>query len=332
MADHPNRNDEQMSANEGRPAEGSAASRLTVAVSGAGGLVGKALVTSLKQRPCNVVRLVRRDADDSAGELRWDADVGIHDRTRIDQFDAVVHLAGENIAAGRWTAARKGRIRSSRVDGTTALCRSLASANSPPRVLVCASAIGFYGDRGDEVLDESSAPGEGFLADVCTAWETATAAAKDSGIRVVNLRIGVVISRDGGALSKMLTPFRLGAGGIVGSGRQYWSWIALDDLVNAIEHTLEHDDLEGAVNAVGPQPLTNAEFTRVLGKVLRRPTIFPMPAFVARLALGEMADDLLLAGTRVEPKRLLASGFEFRYPGLRECLEHELNENTPESE
>jgi hypothetical protein len=237
-------------------------------------------------------------------------------------MDAIVHLAGENIAGGRWTAARKARIRDSRVIGTRTLCETLARLSQPPKVLVSASAIGYYGDRGAEPLWENSTFGTGFLADVCRAWEEATQPAVQKGIRVVLLRLGIVLSPAGGALAKMLLPFKLGLGGVLGRGNQYMSWIALDDVAGAMAHTLVTDTLQGPVNAVAPYPVTNREFTRTLGRILRRPTVFPLPAFAARLVFGEMADALLLASTRVEPKRLLATQYVFRYPELDGALRH----------
>lgn len=234
--------------------------------------------------------------------------------------DAVVHLAGENIARARWSERQKALIRDSRVKGTRLLCDLLARYSPPPKALVCASAVGYYGDRADEILKEESAPGSGFLADVCREWEAATQPAVERGIRVVNLRIGIVLSPMGGALAKMLTPFKLGVGGTIGSGRQYMSWIALDDVVGAIHFALTNESLHGPVNAVAPNPVTNREFTHTLGRVLSRPTLFPMPAFAARLVLGEMADALLLASARVEPAQLLASGFTFRHPDLEAAL------------
>jgi len=233
-------------------------------------------------------------------------------------------LAGENIAAGRWSAKQKDKIRESRVNGTKLLCETLAGLEQKPQVLVSASAIGFYGDRGNEELTEESSVGTGFLPEVCQAWEAATEPAKQAGIRVVNLRIGVVLSKDGGALQKMLLPFKLCAGGIVGNGKQYWSWIGLTDLVGVICHALPSESVSGPVDAVAPNTVTNHEFTKTLGAVISRPTIFPLPAFVARIMLGEMADGLLLASARVLPNQLQASGYEFRYPDLRAALAHEL--------
>jgi len=238
--------------------------------------------------------------------------------------DAVIHLAGEPIA-GRWTGDKKQRIRESRTSRTAALCEILEIASPRPKILVCASAIGFYGDRGAEVLNEQSPAGKGFLADVCEAWESAAQSATRVGIRVVNIRFGVVLSGKGGALAKMLLPFKLGAGGIIGDGRQYWSWISLADAVGIIQHALITPNLHGPVNAVSPNPVTNREFTKTLGKVLRRPTLLPMPAFAARLAFGEMADHLLLASARVEPKALKLSGYKFQFPSLEDALKHELS-------
>ncbi len=287
---------------------------MKILVSGSSGLIGSALVPFLTAAGHEVTRLTR--AKSGAAGVGWDLDA-----TRLEDFDAVVHLAGENIA-GRWTTEKKRRIRESRVEGTRLLCEALARTANPPRVMVCASAIGYYGTRGEEMLTEESALGKGFLAEVCRDWEGATTPASKRGIRVVNLRFGVVLSPKGGALAKMLLPFRLGAGGIVGNGRQYWSWIALDDVVGAIHHALVTEKLLGPVNAVAPNPVTNREFTKTLGKVLRRPTLFPMPAVAARLALGEMADAALLASARVMPTKLIATDYGFRFPDLQGALRH----------
>ena len=246
------------------------------------------------------------------------------DASALDGVDGVVHLAGENIAAARWTEAQKQRVRESRVHSTRVLCEGLARLPSPPKVLVSASAIGFYGDRGDEILDEDSPSGDGFLARVAREWEAATEPAAAAGIRVVQLRFGVVLSPKGGALAKMLTPFKMGGGGVIGSGRQYWSWISLDDAAGAIYHALMTDSIHGPVNAVAPDSVTNREFTKTLGRVLSRPSITRVPAFAARIALGEMADELLLSSTRVRPKRLLDSGYEFRHDSLEDALRHML--------
>src|SRR6266566_4624603 len=235
-------------------------------------------------------------------------------------MNAVVHLAGENIAGGRWTAARKERILNSRVKGTKLIAETLGNLPQPPQVLVSASAIGYYGDRGSELLREQSPPGTGFLPDVCRQWEAATDAATRKGIRVVHLRTGIVLSGKGGALRKMLLPFKLGVGGKIGSGEQYWSWISIDDHCAAILHCIQASSLHGPVNAVSPSPVTNLEFTKALGRVLHRPTIFPLPALAARLVLGEMADALLLASARVEPAKLLGSRFVFEHKDLEPTL------------
>ena len=291
-------------------------------VTGATGLVGGALVPFLAAGGHEVVRLGRSAA--AAGDIRWDPEAGVLAPHALEGFDGAVHLAGENIATGRWTAEKKRRIKESRVKGTSLLATTLAGLERPPRVLVSASAVGFYGDRGDEELVEGSAAGSGFLSEVCREWEAATEAAEGKGIRVAHARLGVVLSNDGGALAKMLTPFRLGAGGIIGNGRQYMSWITLDDTVAAIGHLLSTESAAGPVNVVAPAPVTNGEFTRTLGRVLRRPTLFPMPGFAARLAFGEMADALLLASTRVKPAGLTAAGYAFRHGSLEEGLRHVL--------
>jgi len=294
-----------------------------VVVSGSRGLVGAALVPFLTADGHRVTRLVRRTAA-KPDEAAWDPVRDAVDASRLDGADGVVHLAGENIAAGRWTSARKAEIRRSRVDGTRTLCEALARLPHPPKILVSASAIGLYGDRGAEVLTEKSAPGTGFLADVCREWEAATGPASRAGIRVVNLRFGMILSPRGGALRKLLLPFRLGMGGRIGSGEQFVSWIVLDDAIRLLHHVLYEETVRGPVNAVAPAPVTNAEFARTLARILRRPTLLPVPAFAARLAFGEMADALLLASARVIPARLRAWGYRFRFPELEAALRHTL--------
>ncbi|MFV2065745.1 MAG: TIGR01777 family oxidoreductase [Pirellulales bacterium] len=291
-----------------------------IAVTGASGLVGSTLVPLLTASGHRVTRVVRGEADVDA--VSWDPAAASWDAAPVAGIDGLVHLAGENIAATRWNETAKGRIRASRVHGTRILCEAVARLPAPPKVLVSASAIGFYGHRGDELLDETSAPGQGFLAEVVQQWEAAIQAAADAGIRVVQLRFGVILSPRGGALVKMLLPFKLGVGGRVGSGRQWWSWISVEDAAGAIQHGLMTDTLRGAVNAAAPNPVTNAEFTKTLGRLLQRPTLLPMPAFAARLALGEMADELLLASTRVAVNKLIGSGYAFRHPTLDEALRH----------
>ena len=292
---------------------------MKIVVSGATGLVGSNLVAHLKSSGHQVFKLVRSNQRDD--DIPWTPYEKRVDKKSLQGAEAVVHLSGENIAS-RWTKAKKRRIRESRLLTTTFLCETLAELKQPPKVLVCASAVGFYGDRGDEVVDENSNPGSDFLADVCQEWEAATESATAGGIRVVNLRIGVILSPAGGALAKMLLPFKMGAGGVMGSGNQYWSWISIDDVAGAILHTITTQSLKGPVNAVSPNPVTNREFTKILGHVLSRPTIFPMPAFAARLVFGEMGDALLLASTRVKPAKLLESGFQFQNQDLENALRH----------
>jgi len=296
---------------------------MNVLVSGSTGLVGSALVPMLTTSGHSVTRLVRND---SAPALRgpavvWDPAAGTLDPAALDGISAVVHLAGENVA-GRWTAEKRQRIRESRVRGTRTLVESLLRMRRPPSVVVCASAIGYYGNRGDELLTEASAAGRTFLSEVCVEWEQATAPLKAAGIRVVNLRLGMVLSPRGGALARMLSPFQLGLGGVIGDGRQQMSWVAIDDVIGAIGHVLSEEGLQGPVNIVSPRPVTCREFTRVLARVLRRPAIFPVPGFAARLAFGEMADELLLGSLRVHPERLLDSGYRFRFPELEGALRH----------
>lgn len=295
---------------------------MRVAVSGSTGLVGSEVVASLTAAGHEVVRLVRRAPAPGEKAVRWDPGKGEIDAARLEGLDAVVHLAGENIVSGRWNAARKAAIRDSRVNGTRLLCGALAGLAHPPKTLVCASAIGYYGDRGADVLTEESPHGAGFLPDVCREWESATEAAMRKGIRVVALRIGVVLSPKGGALSRMLPPFRAGLGGVIGSGKQYVSWVALDDLVGIVLHALQSGELRGPVNAVAPVPVTNRELTEALGKALSRPTLLPVPAFALRLAMGEMAAALLLASARVVPRRLEETRYRFRFPELHGALRH----------
>jgi uncharacterized protein len=293
---------------------------MKILVTGSTGLVGSALVPYLTRGGHQVVRMVRKRADSANNEVQWDPEKGTIDSAGLEGADAVVHLAGENIAEGRWTEEKKRRIRESRVKGTALLSDALAKLKEPPKAFISASAIGFYGDRDDEILSEESKPGTDYLADVCREWEAATEPAKQKGIRTVNLRIGVVLSRSGGALAKMLLPFQIGVGGAIGNGKQYMSWIHIDDMIGVIDQTLTNSTLNGPVNAVAPNPVTNQEFTKTLGRVLSRPTLFTVPVFAARLAFGEMADAVLLSSTRVQPARILAAGYKFRYPELEGAL------------
>jgi uncharacterized protein (TIGR01777 family) len=298
---------------------------MIVAITGSTGLIGTALAGALEADGHLVRRIVRSMANAEENDIRWDPAGGTIDAVELGSVDAIVHLAGANVAGQRWTNSYKAIIRDSRVLGTRLLCRTIAGMVTRPAVLVSASAVGYYGDRGEEQVDESSPPGRGFLADVCQQWEAETVPARDAGVRVANLRFGVVLSRDGGALAQMLTPFKLGAGGVIGSGRQYISWIAVDDAVRAIQFALQAAALNGPVNAVAPEPVTNREFTVALGRVLGRPTILPMPAFAARLAFGDMADEMLLSGVRAVPHALANAGFSFRHPHLEMALRHLLD-------
>lgn len=293
---------------------------MRILISGSTGLIGSALAESLKASGHEATGLVRPGAA-ATGGVRWDPAADTIDSDALPGFDAVVHLAGESIS-GRWTRAKKDRIAGSRVQGTRTLCKALARlpAEARPSVLVSASAVGYYGNRGDELLAEDADPGEMFLSDVCRKWEAATAPADEAGIRVAVARFAVVLSARGGALRKMLTPFRFGLGGRIGTGRQYMSWIALGDAVAAIGRIIDDESLAGPVNVASPNPVTNAEFAAALGRALHRPALLPAPAFAIRLALGQMADELLLASTRAIPRKLLDVGFDYSCPNLPEAL------------
>ena len=294
---------------------------MRILVTGSSGLIGRALTASLGVGGHEVVRLVRGEAPLQRGEFRWRPEAGIIDEAAFEGVEGVVHLAGQSIASGRWTPKLKASIRESRVRGTRLLSDALARCARRPRVLLSASAIGYYGNRGDEPLREESRPGEGFFPEICIAWEGATRPAQDAGVRVVHLRFGIVLSDDGGAFQRMLLPFRLGLGGRLGSGGQTMSWVAIDDAIGAALHALSRNDIEGPLNVVAPNPVTNETFTRTLGSVLGRPTLFPLPAPLLRFALGaEMADALLLSSARVLPARLARSGYAFGAPDLRQAL------------
>jgi hypothetical protein len=296
---------------------------MNILVSGASGLIGQALIPVLTAGGHRVICLVRFRPRGGEPLVYWDPAGGDSDTPKLEGFDAVVHLAGEPIT-GRWNAATKRAIRDSRVRSTRLLCETLAQLSSRPRVLIAASASGYYGDRGAEVLREESGAGSSFLSQVCQEWEAATGPAAARGIRVVNLRFGFVLSAAGGGLAKMLPAFKLGVGGKIGSGKQYLSWIAIDDLVQIILFATTAEALHGPANAVAPNPVTNLVFAKTLGRVLGRPTILALPAFLVRLAFGEMGKELLLASARIEPLRLMNTGYQFRFPQLEGALRHVL--------
>ncbi len=296
---------------------------MTIVIAGSSGFLGTALVAFLEAGGHTVVRLVRRSPAPGSNEIFWNPAEGVLDDASLEGLDGAVNLAGDSLARGRWTRRKKARIVSSRLDSARLLARVLSGMKTPPKVWISASAIGAYGHRGDDPLTEKSARGRGFLAELCRDWEETALPAVQAGIRVVTIRTGIVIG-SGGALKQMLLPFKLGLGGRIGSGHQYMSWIDLDDAVRAIDHLINIDDLQGPVNLVAPNPVTNREFTRTLGRVLGRPTRIPLPAALARLVFGELADELLLASTRALPTALLDTGYIFRYPYLEGALQQAL--------
>jgi len=300
---------------------------MKIVISGAGGLVGSALMPFLEATGHEVVRLVRRPPEVGGAETTWDPAAGRLEPSVLSGADAVINLNGRNISGGRWSARVKEELRRSRLDATDTIVEAISRAESPPRVLVNASAVGYYGDRGDEILDETSARGDGFLAELSRDWEAAAIAAASDGTRVVLLRLGMVVAH-GGALGRMLTPFKLGLGGPIGSGHQYWPWIGIEDVAGVTEFVLEHDEIEGPVNVVSPQELRCSEFAQTLGRVLHRPAVLPAPAFAVRLALGEMADALLLGSARVRPKVLEEAGYPFRHPNLEESVRTALSQSS----
>jgi uncharacterized protein (TIGR01777 family) len=291
---------------------------MKVAIAGASGMIGQALTDHLRSSGHTVVPL-KRNAPGSSQVF-----LGV-DEKYLSEFDAVVNLAGENIAGRRWTDSQKKLIEESRTSTAGYLASCLSRTTGKPVVFINASAVGYYGNRGDLVLDESSSVGEGFLAETCKKWESAAEQACREGLRIVKLRIGVVLGRNGGALAKMLLPFQMGAGGILGDGKQYMSWIAIEDAVRAIEFILANDSVNGAVNLVSPKPVTNSQFTSAMGKVLKRPVILPAPAFALKMILGDMAKEMLLEGNRVLPKKLESAGFKFMYPNVEDALAREIN-------
>ena len=300
---------------------------MKVVVTGSSGLIGSALVEALQARGDAVTKLVRRAPQ--TGEARWDPDTNQIETAALEGQDAVVHLAGVGIGDHRWTEEHKRAVLESRVKSTTLLATTIAGLTDKPKVLVSGSAIGYYGLRGDEVLTEDSEPGTGFLTDVCLPWEAATKPAEDAGVRVVHTRTGIVLSPDGGALKQMLLPFKLGLGGRIGSGQQWWSWVSIDDEIGAILYALDNDTVSGAANLTAPNPVTNEQFTRTLNRVLRRPTLLPTPTLALRAMFGsEAVDEMFLGGQRVVPARLEASGYAFRHPDLEGALRHLLHKGA----
>ena len=296
---------------------------MKVLITGASGLVGTALQRSFAEKGYEMLLASRKKAEDG-NHIQWSIDDGFSEPERLEGLDAVVHLAGESVSGLRWTDEKKSAIRDSRVFGTRSVVDAISRLKNKPKVFIAASAIGFYGERGDEEVTESSAAGDSFLASVAKDWEAESRRAEDAGIRTVLLRTGIVLSKDGGALGTMLLPFKLGVGGVVGSGKQWMSWIAMDDHVAVINYVIENENIRGAVNAVSPNPTTNHDFTKTLGDVLYRPTFLPLPEFAVSMVFGEMGDVLLLASTKVLPKRLEAAGFEFKVPYLQAAIENAL--------
>lgn len=296
---------------------------MRILITGASGLIGTELQKSFNEKAYEMLLASRSDPKEE-GQIRWNMDTGFanEDLARLEGLDAVIHLAGENVSGLRWTEDKKKAIRDSRVFGTRTMIEAFAKLEKKPKVFISGSAIGFYGDRADDEMTETSAAGDTFLAKVCKEWESESRRAEDMGIRTVLLRTGIVLSKDGGALATMLTPFKFGVGGVIGSGKQWMSWVSLDDVVAIINFALENESLRGAVNVASPNPVTNEEFTKTLGSVLYRPTFLPLPEFAVNLVFGEMGDALLLASTRVIPKRLLDAGFEFKYTELKAAIEH----------
>ena len=294
---------------------------MKVLITGASGLLGQALQKSFKDKGYDMLLASRKEPADDR-HIQWSIEDGFTDPEKLEGVDVVVHLAGENVSGLRWTDEKKKAIRDSRVLGTRNVVDAISKLKKKPQTFIASSAIGFYGERGDEEVVESSEAGDNFLAGVCKEWEAESRRAEDAGIRTVLLRTGIVLSKDGGALATMLLPFKMGVGGVVGSGKQWMSWISLDDEIAIINYCIENDNIRGAVNEVAPNPVTNQEFTKTLGEVLYRPTFLPLPEFAVSMIFGEMGDALLLASTKVVPKRLEDAGFEFKYPELKPAIEH----------
>ena len=294
---------------------------MKVLITGASGFIGGALQRLLRENGHDLLLASRSEPRD-ASWVQWSVEDGFTDPTKLEGIDAVIHLAGESISGLRWTDEKKKAIRNSRVLGTRNIVDTISELERRPSVLIAASAVGFYGDRGDEILTEKSKSGKTFLADVCREWEAESRRAEDSGVRTVLLRTGLVMSKEGGALGTMLLPFNMGLGGVIGDGKQWMSWISLDDHIRVITTALENENIRGAVNSVSPEPVTNEEFTKIMGEVLYRPTFIPVPEFAVHLMLGEMGEELLLNSERAVPKRLTDLGFEFKFPDLKKAIEN----------
>lgn len=293
---------------------------MNILISGSSGFVGKYLTKFLEEKGHNIFKLVRKASEVNNKNIFWNIEEEYIDKDKLENIDAVIHLAGESISGGRWTNQKKKKILESRVLGTRLISKAISELNNKPKVFISASAIGYYGNRNNETLDEKSSKGQGFLSDVCNKWEEETKPAKDSNIRTVNIRIGIVLSQDGGALEKMLLPFKMGVGGILGDGKQYMSWISIHDLINIINFSI-NNNIEGVINAVAPNPVTNSEFTKVLGQTLKRPTIFPLPKFVGKIVFGEMGDELLFSSAKVIPNKLKENNYSFIHNNLKDALE-----------
>lgn len=296
---------------------------MKILITGATGLIGRALQKSLKNEGHDLL-LASRSGPKSANQIKWTVETGFSEPEKLENLDAVIHLAGESISALRWTEAKKAAIRDSRVLGTRSVVNAIAGLRHKPKVFISGSATGIYGDRGDDTMNESSKPGGTFLAEVCKEWEAESCRAEGLGLRTVLLRTGIVLSKDGGALAAMLRPFKMGIGGVVGSGRQWMSWVSLDDVVDAINFVLENENIQGPINVVAPNPVTNKEFTSTLGKVLHRPTFLPLPELAVKLIFGEMGRALLLDSNRVIPGRLDEAGYKFKFTDLQKALENAL--------
>ena len=294
---------------------------MKILITGASGLVGSALVPALKSDGHEIISLVR-SAPKRESEVQWEPEREVKGAAKLEGIGAAVHLAGENLGDGRWTEEKKRRIRDSRVVGTRVLCNALLKLDRPPQTLISSSAIGFYGNRGSETLIEESSVGDDFLAKICDEWERATDPLKEKGVRVTHARFGIILSNKGGALAKMLTPFKLGIGGKLGDGKQYMSWIAIDDIVSAVRYILKNENLSGPLNLTAPNPVTNKEFTEALGKTLSRPTFLGVPEFALKIMFGEMAENTILSSARVLPKRLQDAGYKFLFPTLETALKH----------